>query len=295
MLLIEGAQLQIISVVHPLDGCAGSGRLVTQRLSRAGFGMWLLVFVLLLVAIAWSVASARGKNAAAPVFVAQVESGQASSRAKKWESNFWSSGDVRRVAAALRIDYEDSGGNETTRDIHVRFVAPHDDTLMISAHCSMRDSVRTFRADRVLSAVDLSTGEVIEDVEEWLRSRSGIRPDDVDEQDEEMPIIWRVARVLRYVGAADGQFRKAERAIVAQSICDVAGVSGMPAEDVELLLMQHGRPGCPAFLESLEVLKGHQDVLGRLLPVAEAMVATQKTVHPDEAAALSEIRARLTA
>lgn len=255
-----------------------------------GKAMEWLIALLLLAWLLWP--KKRAGQTSVTETPGPVE-GRARAGSKRWEENFWASAQVSRLAASLRISYEDARGVETERDVQVRFVAPHDQTLMLSAHCNLRDEVRCFRADRVLEAVDLTTGEVIDDLEAWLRAKAGIDGGQA-EQDEEMPVIWRVARVLRCVGAADGQFRAVERKIASENLCAVAGVSDIPVEDADLLLRQGGRPTRNALIESLQELKAHPGVLARLLPVAEQMVATQKTVHAEEEFALQEIRARVT-
>lgn len=249
--------------------------------------MWWLIAVAVVLWLMWP--KKAGKKDQPP---GQSHAPDAPKKREKRKEDFWSSPDVRRVPANLQIKYEDAQGDLTERVIHLRFVAPHDDTLMLRAHCDMRDDVRSFRADRVIEATDLDTGEVIDDFESWLREKSGMAAD-FEGEDEEMPVIWRVARVLRCVGSADGQFRKDERRIASENLSGISGAGSISLEDADLLLSQGGRPTRDDLVESLDVLVDFPDVLIRLLPVAEQMVATQKVVHPDEASALAEIRARI--
>ena len=63
------------------------------------------------------------------------------------------------VFEKLMIKYSDSNGLITQREI--RTIAYDADAGHIRAKCMLRKSERTFRIDRIIEAIDMSTGEVI--------------------------------------------------------------------------------------------------------------------------------------
>lgn len=70
-----------------------------------------------------------------------------------------SSDNVIVVFEKLHIEYVDSQGEITSREIHTRSYDP--DRGHITARCMIRKSERTFRIDRIKKAVVVETGEVI--------------------------------------------------------------------------------------------------------------------------------------
>lgn len=68
----------------------------------------------------------------------------------------------------LRITYVSSAGTETKREIEPRTWG----TVGIRATCLLRGEVRSFCYNRIRSCVDMDTGEVIDDVESYLKDSS---------------------------------------------------------------------------------------------------------------------------
>jgi hypothetical protein len=68
----------------------------------------------------------------------------------------------------LEIRYSDVDDHKTTRKIWFIRDLISDDLVYIRAYCFKKNDLRTFRSDRILEAVDLHTGEVIEDINDWL-------------------------------------------------------------------------------------------------------------------------------
>lgn len=76
-----------------------------------------------------------------------------------------------RISAYLEIDYTDAEGSSTRRQVAGQFYDPHGGYLI--GRCSLRADVRTFRLDRIQSATDLETGEVLNTkrLRSYLRSK----------------------------------------------------------------------------------------------------------------------------
>ena len=70
----------------------------------------------------------------------------------------------------LHINYIDSKGEETERDIIVKKY----NSRYIQAFCLLRREQRTFKIGSIVSCYDPDTGEVIDDIKEYLKS-NGIK------------------------------------------------------------------------------------------------------------------------
>lgn len=66
------------------------------------------------------------------------------------------------------IEYKDSRGNVTTRSIECYGFKQNANSEVMNAHCYVRERMRTFRIDRILTASNGYTGEVYEDLGDWL-------------------------------------------------------------------------------------------------------------------------------
>lgn len=90
------------------------------------------------------------------------------------------------TARDIEIVYVSGGGTETTRRVTVEsygvpISAADGRPDILSGRCHLREELRTFRVDRVQSAVELVDGEVIADLGAWLLERKARRrPRDLD-------------------------------------------------------------------------------------------------------------------
>ena len=130
-------------------------------------GTFIIISVLLLALIAYFVHRRSKRNVPKPFPVDFTVSSEAEDD-DTWEGGMWDARDPRRVAAKLQIEYCDAVGNKTTRNVNVR---EFDNKLyhgVFMGICELRNAHRTFRFDRILSCIDLETGEVISDVRRHL-------------------------------------------------------------------------------------------------------------------------------
>jgi len=84
---------------------------------------------------------------------------------------------VRVEQARVFIQYRDEIGTASERVIDIIGFVPNDEATYrpiqrIAAWCELRRAYRTFRVDRIGAAADPDTGEVIEDVDDWIRQRA---------------------------------------------------------------------------------------------------------------------------
>lgn len=73
--------------------------------------------------------------------------------------------------AEMRISYVDAGGKTTQRDIAVYKIDLR--SGLIEAYCRLRRERRSFYADGMRNVIDLSTGELVDDVKAHLRAARG--------------------------------------------------------------------------------------------------------------------------
>lgn len=190
------------------------------------------------------------------------------------------------ACGSYRINYTDQRGLSTDREIEVKRIHSSGDDYAIDAHCRMRDSHRSFINSRIKKAVDLETGEVVENV-----AKHAIAKYDHSAAGRTWTAIQKefsAVMIMSFVCRADGKMMKAERAIVADYvkrrnpdlICD----DTMLEEAIKSL----STPTNKDFRRLIGDLKsnGEYDRIDDLLDCARRIVSTQKTIDPMETAAL---------
>ena len=211
-----------------------------------------------------------------------------------WEGAFWEAADPKRFSARLAITYRDSNGSVTERQVRVREFDNEVYGGMMIGHCSLRDATRTFRFDRVQTAIDAETGEVISDLRFFLNTayeNSAERSVELLAED-----YLDVMKVLFYVAKADGQFRKEEKVVVCEYAKKLTRDDRISIELVEPIFKEFGLLSAQAF----KLAVGRVFSSGGIDPVALAeccreIVATQKTIHHAEKDALEFIGKKLAA
>jgi hypothetical protein len=195
----------------------------------------------------------------------------------------------KRISTALRLKYRSRSGQVSQRTVHIYSFTPST-PVQFNGRCTLRDDFRTFRADRVLEAVDNQTGELVPDVGAWLEAQYAARPSVLAKMaltlhPHHLPLLLHVAR-------ADGSMRAAERAIIALEAVKLYAHIGINAQNADAVLDEMPTPAFPMFCHHChEILRLHgPSEAARLLGVARALVNTQKTIHPNEQAALDYLQ-----
>ena len=86
----------------------------------------------------------------------------------------WASGEEVNVNSCLQIAYRDSSGETTNRKIHVTW---YSGSCYMDAFCDLRQRRRTFRIDRIQACVDIETGEVVNNVPDYLLKKYQSTPE----------------------------------------------------------------------------------------------------------------------
>lgn len=211
-----------------------------------------------------------------------------------WEGSFWEVEEPRPVRVHLRIRYRDANDLQTERKIRVhQFGAFGRDreTMLLVAHCELRNEMRTFRADRIEACIDADTGMPIADVIAHLRraylatpelARARLEPDEYD-----------ALRVLLYLGKAEG-LRVADKAIVAEACRKLVRETHVSGELIDRFLRELGAPTVTAFeLAANRLAARSPDRRIALMVAAKRLVATQTDTQPVEQQALAYLQQRL--
>lgn len=203
-----------------------------------------------------------------------------------WESFDFYSARMLPAKGRYRINYEDQRGLKTERDIEVKRVHENAGKYAIDAHCLLRNAHRSFLGERIQKAINLDSGEIVGDLArdamaQYNDSGEGRALAAIDKE-------WMGVAVLVFVCRADGQMRKAERAIVAEYL--KRRCTEMPLDDTELdsAIKSIGEPDHREFKRIIRDLKtaGDHARLSDLLDCAKQIVGTHKTIAPMEKAAL---------
>lgn len=189
-----------------------------------------------------------------------------------------------------RINYEDQRGFKTERDIEVKRVHECDGKYAVDAHCLLRNAHRSFLSERVAKAVNLDTGEIVEN----LAGDAIAQYADTGEARALSAINkeWMGVAVLVFVCRADGQMRQPERAVVAEYLKRHCADMSLDDGDLDSAIKALGEPDLKEFKRIIRDLKdaGDQERLTDLLGCAKRIVETQKSVAPMEKAALEMLQ-----
>jgi len=207
-----------------------------------------------------------------------------------WERFDFYSARMLPAKGRYHINYEDQRGLKTERDIEVKRVHENVGRYAIDAHCLLRNAHRSFLNERVQKAVNLNNNEIVENlaldaIAQYNNSGEGRALAAIDKE-------WMGVAILVFVCRADGQMRKAERAIIADYI--KRHRTDMPLDDTELdiAIKALGEPDHREFKRIIRDYKaaGDHERLNDLFECAKQIVGTQNTIAPMETAALEILK-----
>lgn len=185
----------------------------------------------------------------------------------------------------FEITYCDSRDNLSVRRISVRRIDRHDDHVILKAFCFEREALRSFRLDRVQSAVDVVTGEVFGDHDDLL---SEIRWETDRQALSGFGDILHDVRLLTYMAQCDGRFSVSEIEVIQHYI---EGMGHREERESVARRLQRLVPDRQAFEDSLAEISGWPD--DRLQHFGEAaveLVLADGRIDEAETAALNAIR-----
>lgn len=214
------------------------------------------------------------------------------------------------------IEYQDSKGATSRRRITVHTIKEGSDgSPVLAGICHERKAYRMFRADRILSCIDLD-GVIYDDVPLFLHETFGLpmatltpRPKvaktaraDAPAERHWMPlrnVAKPHATLLVALSQSDGALSEAEMAIAERhclAVVDDAGFDLSPDEHRRMLdYIRRLRPSAPTIRESCELLfASDTETIRRFLETALELVDSDGQRHPAEVKLLDRIARDLT-
>ena len=176
---------------------------------------------------------------------------------------------IRGVAFA--IEYCDSHGWLSTRTVRCLSIDPERHAC-ISAYCHVRDQVMTFRVDRIISVIDLHSGEMLPgDAYFALLAPylTQVRPDRATRRLMETQGATRDGVfALLQVAMTEGVLGDAARAVVVDYVnaeAEAVGCAAAPAELISLWV-RNLAPPLDAVQDAVNNLLADRDKFARLIP-----------------------------
>nr|WP_303649898.1 WYL domain-containing protein [Desulfobotulus pelophilus] len=189
------------------------------------------------------------------------------------------------VDSLLNIVYVNGKDEKTSRDVEIRY---YDGGCYLQGHCHLRSAYRTFRIDRIQECFDVETFETVTDIPGHLRSKYEKSPKRILEKfyDDEKNTL----KILYYVSKADGQTRREERIILASAIDELLWPTALPPDLIDKFINKIELVSVHGFKLAVGKLKNENpDRLSMVFDYAGRIVATQKSIHPNEKEALEYI------
>jgi hypothetical protein len=188
------------------------------------------------------------------------------------------------VGTAYYITYEDAAGEISHRRVIVRKVSKNSTgNIVLLCYCHERKAVRAFRIDRISEAVDLSTGEVIENLESHLNHICGGEISSRYPVSKTSKILSRFRyqlNILIFLGRCDGRLHPFEMDTIFEYLMNVAFDAEIDEKEVKEFV-GHQYPDHDIYFASIEKLKPRQE-LQRVLRYACRMIQADEIITPDE-------------
>lgn len=200
----------------------------------------------------------------------------------------------RPVKAQIKIRYTDSNGKRSERVVDVRECDTWAPDGYLNGFCHTRGAIRTFRLDRIESAIDVETGELIHNLNDFADKKYEESP--VAAVDKLFEDHSDALRVLFYVAKADGKFTAKEKDIYLDYCQKVHPDERLNTKVIDSALKWVDVPTRHTYKVICGRLsKVEESQKAAIINAAEAMIATQKTVSPEEGLALSYMKKRFKA
>jgi hypothetical protein len=169
-----------------------------------------------------------------------------------WEGGFWDAANPIPVQVTLDMNYVDGKGQSTKRKVDIRqFDGQLYDGIMMG-HCHLRNETRTFRFDRVESAVDTGTGEIIKDIRAYMLRKFHDSPfGTLHELSENNPDEFGI---FFFLAKLDNRFMPREKEAVAKYARAESGCADISKDDISGLFEDWETPSIKEFRTMLSAL-----------------------------------------
>lgn len=181
-------------------------------------------------------------------------------------------------AGALQIHYTNASQEDSIRIVD----RMHIEEKLLIAYCHLRGEVRNFRLDRIKHAVDINTGEVIEDIELFLMRD---RPNKYFLYQHK-----KIFQVLFYIGKVDGRFDTKQKAIMHQTVAMIGKDPTLTKQAFDAMIRSLGEPISPREFRKIlkEMASAEPNLFQQIYKASKEMVAVKKEAHVNEIDALND-------
>lgn len=208
-----------------------------------------------------------------------------------WGGTLYDEPSVHHLAMPVLLHYTDQEGQTSKRQVDIAAYSPYQGG-MVYGRCHLRNANRTFRFDRIQKAIDPETGEIIPDLLEELETRWAATPAaSIDRLlDHHAPVL----KMLLYTAKADGFVRVAELNVITSMATEITQDNRLTPGMLKSALDSMGSPSITSFTRTYNSLRRTDPSMAEKAAAAcRAIIATQKTVHPNEQAVLDVLSATL--
>lgn len=210
-----------------------------------------------------------------------------------WEGTYIDGDDNRKIAETrIKLSYQDGSGKLSDRVVRVGGYDPNHHSGMMIGYCELRTATRTFRFSRVREAIDLETGECIDDLRTYFDNKYAVSPYRTrDELEEE---YFEVLLSVFYVAKADGYYREPEKIIIRNYCRELVNNRDLPDKVIDPVFHYLEPPSLHRFKIAVGRSVSHKSVNNdRFYEVCRDIVGTQDKVTLGEREALDYIKNRL--
>jgi len=200
------------------------------------------------------------------------------------------------ISSALFIAYKNSKGETSERRISVKTVSRSAaGNIMVGAYCYEREAFRHFRADRIIEAVDLATGEIIDTQVAILESFGIVEKELASDPKTATRAALRKCRhgmnVLVYLARCDGHFHHDEENTVIHYLMEECFDCEFHDEYL-LARIRKLYPDTDAFFDSLDYLEENgPNALDKIARYAARPVQADGQIASEEINFMNELRA----
>lgn len=202
-----------------------------------------------------------------------------------WEGTFFDVVAQRSAKKSVQFDYSDANGSMTQRVVDVRAYEPQGGSGLVIGRCHLRNATRTFRFDRMHRVIDADTGEIIANLQQHLNAEWAASPEPV--LDKLFAEHHDVLKLLLYMAKADGAVRVAELEVIARHCTEITQDQRISVAMVKEMLQHVDMVTINTFTRTYNKLRRERpEVAQSVADACRAIVATQKSIHPNEQSAL---------
>ncbi|PCJ88751.1 MAG: hypothetical protein COA52_12920 [Hyphomicrobiales bacterium] len=191
------------------------------------------------------------------------------------------------------LEYEDAKGQHSTRDVECRSYKTKGGFEYLLVHCFVREKLRLFRLDRVISVIDYDTGEVFSPPTEffgYLRTITGTnsRAGEITNSFFEAADL---ARLLVFVARANRKFVQIEldaiNLILQQEISFPTNLKGK--NKAVQVWLKSLKPSAESAARSLLRIRKNPEKAQKLVPMLREVIWADGVYQKEEEAALNEL------